>query len=204
MIFFQRVNAQVTREILLVTPFKTEKDFDILFPQSMRVLAYLEGENVEEPLFLSLSNATQKEILEKNAFKPRLIDANADINRYVLLYSPLENQEVKLAPFGEPIKILKHYTLLKLPVGATGDAYMSAGAFFKNPFLENIQKPPKETPVMPKFTPIVTATPITPTAPKSDNNTIIIVGGVVLVLVLAGGVGAYIFLKRKKQQVNEY
>lgn len=201
--FTAKANAQVTRGVLLVTPFKTEADFDILFPQSTRVLAYLEGIRVEEPLFISLSTIIQKENLEKNGFKPRVIDENADLSRYVLLYSQTENQESSLTTIGEPIKILKHFVILRLPVGKVDSFEMTYGVYDKMPFLDNIQKPPKETPVQPETITKISPIPITEKNPSSGLPLLLISGVLGVVFVVIFVVVLFIIKRKKQLQVVE-
>lgn len=135
------VFAQESKMLLLVTSYKTRDHLDVLFAQSTQVLEYLEGKDVEQPIFLSIATDKQRQNLLLAGLNPRILDRDADISRYILLYHPSPNQTNKLEDQGEPIALSKHYTLLTLPYGKSFVNEGVAAEFFEIPFSDVIVTP---------------------------------------------------------------
>jgi len=186
--------AQDSSLMLVVTEYETRDDIDFLFENSTRVLEYLEGVDVDRPLFLSLISPEQKEIYIKNGFNPEIIDENADIERFVLLYNPRPDQSEKLKPYGEPIIISSHYTLLKMTVGAEFTHEGESGRFFDIPFSQIISSPPLRTKTATELTPA----PIQEGALPGQAQWIII-GVIVLVVIII--LTIFILWYRKKKNI---
>lgn len=166
------VFAQTNNLLLAVTPYKTREDLDFLFSQSTQVLEYLEGEDVESPIFLSVINEPQKVMYINKGFIPRIIDNNTDIPRYVLLYHPRENQSQKLLELGEVFPISKHYTLLKTLPNKPFTHEDAGLEFFDVPFSKIIVPPPLRTKTALSPTPALTSAlniSPTPSPALSDN-----------------------------------
>lgn len=191
-VFTKNAMAQVTTGKLAVTVYETREDIDVLFENSLRVLDYLEGEDVEEPIFLSLISEDQLEILKGKGFLPRIIDENTDLSSYVLLYNPREDQAEKLISFGETIAISKHYTFLKLSLGEVFTHDGEAGAFFDIPFPEVIVTPSLRTKTATELT-------VTPVERDQEASSFPIAIVIAVVLLIISGVGVFIFLKKRKR-----
>lgn len=193
----RQTNAAVTKGIMIVTPYRTNKEMDLLFSQSTRVIVDLEPEGSNPKSLISLVNISQKNIIESKGLKPRVIDSNADLDSYVLLYNPKPDQDKVLASYGEPIIISRYYTLLKISQGKEFAFEGPIVKFFNIPFLENIQKPIIVTPVEPRISPTVLPIPVPVQKPVSGLP-IFIIGGFLGILV-AVSVILFLVLKRRKK-----
>ncbi len=181
--------AQENGGILVVTVYETREDIDILFENSLRVLEYLEGVDVEEPIFLSLVSDQQIKNLQDNNLDPQVIDDNADLDSYILLYNPLENQGEKLSGFGEPIEISKHYTLLKLSPGQEFSHEGEGVAFFDIPFQEVVVTPPLRT---------KTATEAIDVATENEQSINPVIFVILAIVIVGLGIGAFFFIRNKR------
>lgn len=165
---FSPVFSQSAEKLIFaIIPYETREDLDFLFANATRVLEYLEGEDVDQPLFLSLITNSQNETLKNKGFSPKIIDNDTDLSRYTLLYHPKEEQAYKLSSYGEVIPISKHYTLLKSPAGKPLVYEGIVAEFFRIPFSKMIASPPprltitlKPTPSPIKLVPTPTKFPI--------------------------------------------
>lgn len=191
-VFVQRANAQSEPLSIVAVEYQTRDDIDFLFQNSTQVLEYLEGIEITTPTFLSLVTPEQKNAIQSKGYKIRVIEENADIERFVLLYNPQPDQSEKLRPFGEPIAIGSHYTLLKLPVGGEFTHEGEGARFFDIPFSKIISPPTLRT---------KTAEPIpTPTTSEKDGQYYkpLLIGGIVFI-VIAIVIGVILWLKRRNQ-----
>lgn len=159
--------AQTQDDLLLIaTSYETREDLDVLFANSTRVLKYLEGVEVEKPIFLSLVSKEQKQTLVQNNFAPQIIDTIQDpeAKQYILLYHPEKDQSSKLTDSGEVYQITRNYTLLKLPPNATFETKGATAEFFRIPFSDIVVSPPLRTKRLELSptpqTPPITTTPI--------------------------------------------
>ncbi|OGH39101.1 MAG: hypothetical protein A3B44_03315 [Candidatus Levybacteria bacterium RIFCSPLOWO2_01_FULL_38_21] len=166
---FPKIFAQEVNLLLSVTPYTTRDDTDFLFSQSTKVLAYLEGEEVKEPLFLSLITEQQRKNFINKGFNPKILDYSTDISRYALFYHPKPNQSAKLQAFGEVIPVSSYYTLLKTPVGVTLAHEGVIAEFFDVPFPEKIVPPNLE---IKKTIPASTGTTFPASVPKQEKKEI--------------------------------
>jgi len=183
--------AQSSNLMLAVTEYESRDDIDFLFENSTQVLEYLEGVDVDRPLFLSLITSNQKELYIKKGFDPEILDENTDISRYVLLYNPRPDQASTLTPYGEPFVISSHYTLLKLVPGQTFTHEGESGKFFDVPFSDIISPPPLR---------VKTATELTLTPERSTTSSspalliiIVVIGFAVII-----GSALFFYFKKKK------
>lgn len=191
--FRESTYAQVKTGKLAITVYEDREDLDVLFENSLRVLEYLEGVDVEEPLFISLVDDLQIKNIQDNNLKPEVIDENADIDSYILLYHPQENQGERLAGFGNPIQISKHYTLLKLFPGQQFSHEGEGGTFFDIPFQEVIVTPPLRT---------KTATEAIDSGYQDDQRINPFIAIVILFVLIAIGAGAFIYIRKRKNKAR--
>lgn len=196
--------AQTTNLLLAVTPYKTRADLDILFSQNTQVLEYLEGEDVEEPLFISLINESQKLMLLNKGFNPKIYDTNTDIARYTLLYHPKENQFQNLSTLGEVFVLSNHYALLKSFSGKQFEHEGVAAQFFDIPFSKIISPPPLRTKTVLTPTAALSITSIpTPTIAKESTSSpksgILILLTIIIMVI---GVSAFFILKKTRSTNN--
>lgn len=176
--------------LLAVTEYRNGQDMDALFEQSERVLSYTEGGEGIPGKVLSLLSEDQVHKLIDQDIHPQVIDSNPDINRYVLLYNPRQDQEDILKPYGEITKISPYYTLLKLPPDTEFNNEGPVSKFFRIPFVEKLERPIETTPTVPHISP----TP-KPTSINTNNGLIVIVFALGVI-----GVGAVLFFVWKKMK----
>ena len=82
-----KIMAQTNNYYLTVIPYQTREDLDVLFAESSRVIDYLEGEGVEEPIFLSIITEPQRQNLTNKNFKINILDSLNNLNDIFLLPS---------------------------------------------------------------------------------------------------------------------
>lgn len=189
----QSVLAQVTDLYLVVVPYQTREDLDILFFNSTRTLQYLDGEDIPKPTFMALLTKDQEQILTSQGYEVKIIDTNTDLSRYILLSNHQKDQSSLLRSLGEVTVISPYLTLLKIPAGQTfiheGDAIM----FDIVPWPEKSIPTPlyRTKTITGTDQPEPTATATTPTPIKTAENPLIsflpilaIVGFVIIVLII--------------------
>lgn len=142
------VFAQSPNYFLSVIPYQTREDLDVLFTQSSRVIDYLEGEGIEEPIFLSIITEPQRQNLTNKNFKIRVLDSLNnlnDISNYTLLYHPQPDQSNLLINLGKVFVVSKHYTILKSSPEKPFVYQGAAAKFFIIPFAKVVVTPPYRT-----------------------------------------------------------
>lgn len=194
--------AEETNLLLAVTPYSTRDDIDILFANSQKTLIYLSGEDLEQPLFISLINKDQEKILTDKGFKPRILDNNTNLSRYTLLYSPQEDQFNELKNQGEIFQIAKHYAFLKSPPNKPFEHTGEAAKFFDIPFPPVVIPPPLRTKTVSTPTPSLTvkSAPISKIINEKPSNYMIFISLIILILIASG---ITFVLIKKKQPTND-
>jgi hypothetical protein len=140
--------AQPRQYFLSVIPYQTREDIDSIFAKSTRVINYYEGEGVEEPIFLTIIDESQKQYLSNKGYKTKILDTlinPTDLSNYNLLYHPQENQSSLLKSLGKVIVVSKHYTLLKTTPEKPFKYEGIAAEFFRIPIAERVVTPPYRT-----------------------------------------------------------
>lgn len=189
--------AQSASLSIVSIEYQTREDIDFLFANSEQVLEYLEGIEIEKPTFLSLATEEQINTIKGKGYMVKILEKNANIDRFVLLYNPQPSQAAKLKPYGEPIIISSHYTLLKMPEGHEFTHEGESGRFFDIPFSKIISPPPLRT---------KTVLEIAPSQSEKrdiigDNRSAILIF-VVFLLVVSGASG-YIIWRKKRQNSTQ-
>jgi len=204
--FFASAVRSVAQEVLpmlVVVSYESREDIDFLFANSTRVLEYLEGEDVEKPILLSLVSTGQYESIKEEGYEISIIDQSADITSYVLLYHPVEDQSILLADeYRVVIPISKHYVFIKLAPNQEFSHTGAAAAFFDIPFSEVVVTPPLRT----KEAAIPTSAPATAPVEPIKTQTIllpIIVGLLIFVPIVIFAIIIIIKRKQKSKIVNE-
>lgn len=131
--------------MLATTRYQTYTDLQNIFTTSTRVLNYLEGEDIEAPFALFLLTENQRLTLANMGFDLTIIDPDAEITTYILLYHPLPDQANKLTLQGSIYPLSRHVTLLKLPPGEEFVHEGVASEFFEMPFQERVLLPTIQT-----------------------------------------------------------
>lgn len=183
---------------LAVVEYKDTQELNKLFPISQRVLVYLNGEDFETGIFLALVTDENIVSIKEQKFDVTIVDENPDLDRYILLYHPQINKSDVLKDLGEVRQITPHHTLLKLD---EGKEFLHEGAgveFFENPFLEGITPPPNATPVLPQ-----TVNKGKPVA-RADSNIVILLISILITVLLGAGVGAFLYLKKKREPDSSF
>jgi len=192
-----RVSAQTTEDILLISTYSNDSEMDAIFENSKRVLVYTEGGDQDPAKVLSISTLTQKDILVKMGIQIEIAAQDPDLARYVLLYNPKEDQSKVLEDYGKPIIISRYYTLLELEKGKELVFEGPIAKFFTIPFLDEVVRPPKGTPVQPRISQI-------PVEQKPENKEkaskkIIFMASLFFVIILILG-AVFLILKKRKAQ----
>lgn len=146
--FNSSIFAQDTSLFLALTPYGTREDLDVLFAQGEKILNYYEGENVEEPIFLSVINSKQIDTITDSGLNPQVLDSLEsleDIFNYRLLYHPKPDQSSRLAGFGQVFTVSRHYTILKLSEGTPFSHQGVLAEFFDIPFSDTVVTPKLRT-----------------------------------------------------------
>lgn len=189
-----------TKLNFITADYSTRDDLDVLFANSTRVLNYLEGRDVEKPFMLALVTDTQKDILTGKGYRLTVIDPNAEIERYQLLYSPFENSTAALKGVGESvIPLSKHYILIKFAPGQFYSDENAKGDYFKIGFPEVVATPPlrtKEALSTPTPTPVKAAS--VPKETKKFSDIIYVIPGL-LFLILLGLITFILIMKKRKK-----
>lgn len=180
--------------ILLVTPYKTRRQLNFMFAHSSKVLAYFEGEDLKEPVFVSLVDDIQLQKIIEHGLSPKVIDYKTNLARYVMLFHFQPNQSAKLTKLGEVFPITKFHTLLKLIPNTEFDHQGVAAEFHYIPFPETIVSPPIPTSML-SPSPII----LTPTIEKLPISLKYLL---TLVSFLLSSLSIFIILK-KKPQINK-
>lgn len=194
------VFAQPSRYFLSAIPYQTREDLDFLFSQSSRVIDYLEGEGVEEPIFLTIITEPQRQNLMSKDFKIKVLDGLNnlnDINNYTLLYHPQPDQSNLLSNRGKILVVSPHYTLLKTTPEKPFKHEGEAAKFFIIPFAKEIVTPPYRTktivpPTKPPL-PLITPTPL----PSPLIKTVFV--SLFLSLIISGVI--YLFSQRREKKL---
>ncbi len=194
-LFRSEVTAQRPGLFIVAVDYQTRDDIDFLFENSSQVLEYLEGIDIDRPTFLSIVTDQQKNTIKSKGYNLKILEENADVNRFVLLYNPQPDQSEKLRPFGDPIVISAHYTLLKMPIGKEFTHEGESGRFFDIPFSTIISPPPLRT---------KTATEVVIVSEQNQfNNNNLPVILLIIFFVLVLGIGIYIYIKKRREK-NTY
>jgi hypothetical protein len=114
-----RLFAQETPSILITTTYQSKSDLDFLFLNSSVVLKYLEGGEIDKPIFIALVTPSQKELLHNYKFPLQTIDENTDISRYKLYFTYESNKSDLLKTVGDVFPLSLHHTLLRFPADAS-------------------------------------------------------------------------------------
>lgn len=200
--FAFKVSAQVEENLLLISTYSNDSEMDAIFENSKRVLVYTEGGDNIDAKVLSIATVLQKDTLVEKGIKTEVVIENPDIARYVLLYNPKEGQSKILEDYGKPIIISPYYTLLELEKGKELVFEGPIAKFFAIPFLDEVVRPPKGTPVQPRISEA-------PFEQKSDNegNTnkkIVFVVSLFFVIVIILGAVLFIWKKKKSQNMQNF
>lgn len=195
--FAAKANAQISQKITLVE-YENTADLNRLFPLSQRVLAYLNGEDFETGIVLAIMTEENIKAVEGQNYSVEILDDNSNIDRYVLLYHPLKNKSDLLKDFGDAKQITPNHTLLKLAENKEFTHEGVGAQFFENPFLEGITPPPNATPVLPQT--VNDGKPAT----ESERNAVILVISIVITLLFGAGIGAFLYLKKRKESNSSF
>lgn len=154
--------AQEQPIILITTTYSSRSELDTLFQNSSRVLKYLDGDEVDKPIFLSLVTPTQEKNLQAQSFTLQIIDENTDISRYKLYFTYESNRSDLLKSVGEVFPLTPHHTLLRFPVDASTENPEGFDVeFFESPFISGSLPTPKfqAKTITPATTPIPEVNP---------------------------------------------
>lgn len=154
--FFSPVEAQNGEKLLLaVAHYKTREHLNFLFANSVRVLNYFEGEEIEEPVFISLIREDRRQKITQLGLRLKILDYDTDLLRYVMLFHFQPNQSAKLSSFGEVYPVTKYHTLLKLAPNTEFIHEGISAEFHRIPFPETIVSPPMKPKILTTPTPII-------------------------------------------------
>ena len=178
--------------------YQTREDLDILFTNSSRVLEYLDGEDVEKPLFLAMVTDSQMENIAAANLPITVIERDASLGRFVLLYHPKPDQSGILEGMAERvIPISQHYTLVKYSEGKTFEHTGPASSFFDIPFAEVVVTPPLRTKTA--IQPQAITSPPAKVSNELQPNTLLVVGIGILAFVLILG-GTFFLIKKRRRK----
>ena len=153
--------AQQPTTILISTTYKTRADLDFLFGNSSIVLKYLEGEEIEEPVFLALVTPLNRLKIERQGLPVQVIDENPDLTRYKFYFTYESGHGDKLSKFGTVTILNSHHTLLRLPETAPADFHVDGFdiEFFESPLTGPLPSPKYQTATITR-TPTINESPI--------------------------------------------
>lgn len=192
----ERIESQPTGLSMLIVDYKNLEDIKFLFENSSRVLGYFEDVDGGEPFFMMLATLEQQKIIADKNFVVRVVDSNATLSDYILLYNHQVDQSEKLTPYAKVTRLSPHYTLINVPSGKDFDPHSIPDAveFGPVPFLEEISPPPQVNTAndAPTATPEVSQN-------KPDNSQLLLIvlsaSGVLLLVSVAG----FIWLRKRKK-----
>lgn len=196
-----KVQAQSISSLVAVE-YEGVEQLNELFPYSSRVLLYLNAEDFDAAIFLALMTDENIQKIQKLNYRVSIIDESPDLERYVVLYHPMDNQGDLLKEFGDVKQITKRHTLLHLHEGKEFSHEGVGAQFFESPFLENITPPPLATPVL----------PITTTTDKKEDsrrystnsNGLILLISIVITLFAGFIIGVIWYIKRKRDNTPTF
>lgn len=198
-----QVSAQATEDILLITTYSNDSEMDAIFENSKRVLVYTEGGNEDPAKVISISTLAQKDVLVKMGMQIEIAARDPDLERYVLLYNPKEDQSNVLEEYGKPIIVSRYYTLLELEKGKELVFEGPIAKFFTIPFLDEVVRPPKGTPVQPR----ISQAPVdqkSGSREAANKKMIFIMSLFFLITLILIGVIIFIIKKRKSQNTQNF
>ncbi len=196
------VHGQSTNLQLALVYYHTPEELQTIFSTSTNVLEFLEGEDIASPVLLGLFSESQISTLrERSKYRIVLVDTNADLSRYVLLWHPQEDKGHLLEIYGTIIALSPKHTLVKLDEGKSFSHEGVGAEFFETPLtLEPIATPlPREE--------LGTANPPTPTEkkvtpPKTSSSPFLFIMFAVI-LVVAGVIGVAVWIKKRKTRMEK-
>ena len=197
-----KVSAQTTEDILLISTYSNDNEMDAIFVNSKRVLVYTEGGKDIDAKVLSIATVLQRDTLVEKGIKTEVVTKNPDLKRYVMLYNPKEDQSSILEEYGKPIIISPYYTLLELEKGKELVFEGPIAKFFSIPFLDEVVRPPKGTPVQPR----ISQAPIEqePENNETTSKKIVFIVSLLFVIALILGVALLVWKKRKTQDTQNF
>ena len=197
-----KVSAQTTEDILLISTYSNDNEMDAIFVNSKRVLVYTEGGKDIDAKVLSIATVLQRDTLVEKGIKTEVVTKNPDLKRYVMLYNPKEDHSSSLEEYGKPIIISPYYTLLELEKGKELVFEGPIAKFFSIPFLDEVVRPPKGTPVQPR----ISQAPIEqePENNETTSKKIVFIVSLLFVIALILGVALLVWKKRKTQDTQNF
>lgn len=169
---------------LVVVPYATPNELDVLFEHSQRPLEYLDGEDVSTTLFIGLFTRSQLETLTRSGLHPEVLDTDPDMTRYVYLYNALPDSASILSSYGDVFVLSPHHTLLKLASGVAFEHTKETSNFHVVPIPSSLARPIKK--IASPLSPIVETSyqDVHQLPEKSAPMYPYIIGGVILVFAL--------------------
>lgn len=167
--------------MLAVTVYYTREDLDILFEQSTQVLDYLDGDDLDQAVALSLVTEPQRKAIFDAGLNPNILDPDVNLSRYVYLFSNKPNDSEQLAYLGDVFPVTQYHTLVRLSPGTSFVQEGPVAAFQIIPLSKTVVTPPLRTKLAPS--PIASPSVTTPVQKPSLSPSYLTVGAIVFVVI---------------------
>lgn len=179
---------------LIVVSYYQNSDLEVLISNAMHVVDYGYPTEIDVHTFVSLATQDQFVSLYRHGFKPETLDPEADLGRYVYLYSEAPNRASILSEFGQVFAVTPNYAILKTAEGVSFDPEKAAGFEVRQLLYE--ERESQEITIVPTKQPFVSTTP--PAYQKLDSG--IIMALVLVGLLIAGLAGVILWKYRSSGQ----
>ncbi|OGK46819.1 hypothetical protein A3A93_06185 [Candidatus Roizmanbacteria bacterium RIFCSPLOWO2_01_FULL_38_12] len=105
--------------ILAIIEYESEADYSFLIKNIESFFSSYENYGQGTSVMLALINADQQAAIVRKGLNVQVVENSPDIQNYVLLYHPVENQGSKLADLGEVYMITKNHSLVRIKENTT-------------------------------------------------------------------------------------
>lgn len=194
-LFQSTISAQISPN-LYVAPYITAQDLNYVFENSTKILDYIDGDDIEQPVIVFSATDDQYEVLRSKGIRPELIEEQADLSHYVYVYHPASNKAPLLSNYGTVYAITSHHALLKISNPDTFEFKGELVQFSRLPLGQNVEKPAG----------VSTSSPATldlqnvkwAPAPFSWKNLFGLLTPLIIGIIIIAGVAWYTLKRRKK------